>query len=80
MKIVKQQANLEIEESEEREYKVSMEFILKLRKEAKRQKLTKDAKTFAKMLGNDGKDIPEIDQESKVELDKIANSFEITEE
>jgi hypothetical protein len=65
---------------EEGELKVGMDFITKLRAEANRQKAQKSAREFAKMLGNNGEDIPDFEQESMAELDKIANSLEITEE
>ena len=72
--------NVEIEENETKEVKVSMDLILKLREEAARQKVQRDAKSFAKTLGNNGADVPDFTQESQTELDEIAEGFEITEE
>jgi len=65
---------------EEGEFKVGMDFIMKLRTEANRQKAYRSSKDFAKMLGNDGSDIPDFKQDSLSELDKIADSLEIIEE
>ena len=81
MKIVKPEpVSLIVEEVKQYDLKVSMEFILKLRDEAERQKISKNAKAFAKILGNTGKDIPETNQESVSKLNEIADSFEIIEE
>lgn len=83
MKIViekKSEPELEVEECENREIKVSMDIILKLREEAERQKLHRKTKAFAKTLGNEGKDVPNMTQESTSQLNQLAESFEITEE
>lgn len=65
---------------EEGELKVGMEFITQLRAEANRQKSQRSSKEFAKMLGNNGKDMPDFKPESVSEIDKIVDSLEITEE
>lgn len=83
MKIVikkKPEPKLEVEECEQHKLKVNMDIILKLREEAERQKLHRNTKAFAKTLGNEGKDVPNLSQESTSQLDKIAESFEIIEE
>ena len=57
-----------------------MEYILKLREEAERQKLQKNVKAFAKTLGNEGKDVPNFSQESMSEMERLAEEFEVIDE
>lgn len=74
------ESNFEVLSVEDIEVKVGMEFITQLRAEANRQKAQRSVRKFAKMFGNEGKDMPDFKQESLCELDKIANSLEIVEE
>ena len=72
-------AKLEAEKTEEGIMKVTEEFIAGLRALAKRQKAESSAKEFTKVLGNNGKDIPEPTPED-TEILQIAEGLEIEEE
>ena len=72
-------AQLEQEKVEEGDMKVTEEFINGLRALAKRQKAESKADEFAKILGNEGKDIPKpTPQEAQINI--IAEGLEIEEE
>ena len=71
---------IDTEEMVNMDIKVGMDFVLKLREEGERQKLHRDMEKFTATLGDDGKDTPKFKKESLVEMDRIAEEFEITEE
>ena len=72
-------AQLEAEPTEEGEMKVTEEFIAELRALAKLQKAESSAEEFAKILGDEGKDVPKPSPDES-QINSIADSLEIIEE
>jgi hypothetical protein len=81
MRMTEENDKIKLEfKAEEAEVKVDMDFIKKVRAEAERQKVQRNAKQFAKKLGNNGKDMPKVEIESKTEMDDLIESMDIIEE
>jgi len=67
------------DKGEDKEIKVTEDFICNLRALAKRQKAESSAEEFAQILGNDGNDIPKPTAED-AQILRIAEELEIEEE
>jgi hypothetical protein len=69
---------LETEECFNKDIKVSMEFISDLRAEANRQKARRSVEALLNSITNKSQNLPDV--ESILEMDKISEDFELTEE
>jgi hypothetical protein len=69
---------LETEECSEKNVKVGMDFISQLRVEANRQKAQRSVEALLDSIVNKVEKVPDVT--SLLEMDKIAEDFELTEE
>jgi hypothetical protein len=77
----KPKINVEFEKDEEGVMKVTEEFISGLRALATRQKVELNAKKFAELCGDDGKEILKLSSDSdENQINQIAEALEVIEE